>query len=258
QYSPARLPVGCPASRLRSWQLNCSRKLIMSSTAISLIVFACVLGGGLVALFGKRALPEHHLSADSKDFVKLGMGMIATLTALVLGLLIATAKGAYDGQSSEVAELSAKVILLDRALAKYGPETKEARDLLRTAVAAILERLWPEDGARPANLAPGEARAAMEAMYDKVAELSPQNDAQRALKARALDIMADIAQARLRLFARGDSSLPLPFLVVVVFWLTILFAGYGLLAPRNTTVMVVLIVCTLSVAGAIFLMLELS
>jgi hypothetical protein len=209
-------------------------------------------------MFGKRFLPEHHLSADSKDVVKLGMGTIATLAAIVLGLLIATAKGTYDTQNGAVQELSAKVILLDRVLAKYGPQTKEARDLLRVAVEAMLDHIWPEEGAGPANLAPGEARAAGEAMYDKIADLSPQNDAQRALKARAMELTTDLLQERLRLFARQNSSLPLPFLVVLASWLIVLFAGYGLLAPRNVTVVAVLLVCALSVAGAFFLLLELA
>jgi hypothetical protein len=230
----------------------------MSPIAVSGVAFACILGSALAAMFGKRALPEHHLSADSKEIVKLGMGVIATLAALVLGLLIATTKGTYDAQGGAVKELAAKVLLLDRVLAKYGPETKEARELLRRMVAAMVDRIWPEDSGRAANLTPGEARAPGEAMYDKIAELSPQNEAQRALKARALDVTADVAQARLRLFAQQESSVPLPFLVVLVFWLSILFAGYGLLAPANATVLAVLVVCSLSIAGAIFLMLELA
>src|SRR5260370_6752102 len=183
----------------------------------------------------KRFLPEHHLSADSKDVVKLGLGTIATLAALVLGLLIATAKGTYDTQNGAVQELSAKVILLDRVLAKYGPQTKEARDLLRVAVEAMRDHIWPEEGAGPANLTPGEARAAGEAMYDKIAELSRQNDAQRALKARAQELRTDGLQQRLRLLARQNSALPRPFLIVLAFWLVVLFAGYLLLAPRNLT-----------------------
>ena len=205
-------------------------------------------------------MPEHHLGADSKEVVKLGMGTIATLAAIVLGLLIATAKGTYDAQNSAVQEHAAKAMLLDRVLAKYGPETKEARELLRSVVEASMDRIWPQEGVRPANLTPGEARAAGEAMYDKIAALSPnQKDAaQIALKARALETAVDLAQERLRLFARQDSSLPLPFLIVLASWLLILFAGYGLLAPRNTTVVAVLFVCTLSVSAAIFLLLELS
>jgi hypothetical protein len=230
----------------------------MSALSISAVVFACISGVALAVMFAKRFLPEHHLSADSKDVVKLGMGTIATLAALVLGLLIATAKGTYDTQNGTVQELSAKVILLDRVLAKYGPETKETRDLLRVVVDATLDRIWPEEGAGAANLAPGEARVAGEAMYDRIADLSPHTDAQRALKARALEITSDIYQERVRLFARHNSSLPLPFLVVLVFWLIVLFAGYGLLAPRNLTVVAVLLLCTLSVSAAIFLLLELA
>jgi Protein of unknown function (DUF4239) len=230
----------------------------MSPLAISCIVFACIFGVALVAMFLKRFLPEHHLNADSKDVVKLGMGTMATLAAIVLGLLIATAKGTYDAQSGAIQELAVKAMLLDRLLAKYGPETKEARELLRSAIEATVNRFWPGDGVQSANLTPGEARAAGEAMYDKITDLAPQNDAQRALKSRALEATTDLLQERLRLFARRDGSLPLPFLVVLASWLVILFACYGLVAPRNATVVVVLFVCTLSVSAAIFLLLELS
>ena len=228
----------------------------MSPILTSCIVFACIFGAALVAMFVKQMLPEHHLSPDSKDTVKLGMGLVATLAALVLGLLIATAKGGYDAQSSAVTDISTNVLLLDRELALYGSETKEARDLLRSAVESTVNHIWPEGGTQPGNLTPGAARAAGEAMYEKIANLSPKTDAQQALKARALDIVNELTKQRLALFARSDSSLPTPLLVVLVFWLTILFAGYGLLAPRNTTVLAVLLVCTLSVAGAILLMLE--
>jgi len=230
----------------------------MSALATSAVVFACIFGVALAAMFFKRYLPEHHLSADSKDVVKMGMGTMATLAAIVLGLLIATAKGTYDAQSGAVQELAAKVMFLDRILAKYGPETKEARDLLRDATEAIKGSIWPDEDARPASLAPGAARAVGDAMYDKIADLSPRDDAQRALKARALESLTNILQERLRLYVRHDGSLPLPFLVVLASWLAVLFAGYGLLAPRNATVVVVLFVCTLSVSAAIFLLLELS
>lgn len=230
----------------------------MSPLAVSWVVFACIAGAGLFAMAVARALPEHHLKPDSKEAIKYGLTLIATLAALVLGLLIAAAKGTYDTQTSAVRQMSADILLLDRALALYGPETKESRGLLRHAAAAILDRLWPGDGDRPADLTPGEARADFEAFYDKVAGLTPQNDAQRSLKARALDIAAGIAQTRLRLFAQKDSSVPVPFLVVLVFWLMVLLGGAGLLAPRNVTVVGVLLLCALSVSCAIFLILELD
>ena len=232
---------------------------IVSSIAISGIMFACVYGSSAFAMIVRRILPEHHLSADSRDAMKVGMGLIATLTALVLGMLIATAKGTYDAQSTAINELSANYLLLDRVLARYGPETKEARELLKSNVAATVEQIWPKDSAQTANLAPvGQVKPAGDALYDKVADFVPKTESQRELRARALGIMADTAQARLRLFARQDSSLPLPFLLVLLFWLMILFGGYGLMAPSNATVVVTLIVCALSVSGAIFLMLELT
>jgi hypothetical protein len=230
----------------------------VSPLAISGVVFACVFGGVVLGMFIGRSLPVSHLGDDSKDTVKVGLALIGTLTALVLGLLVASAKGTYDAQNGAVKELAANVILLDLALARYGPETKEMRELLRRAVTLHLHRLWPEDSTETVNLTPGEARAEMELFYDRVAALTPENDGQRALKARALDITANMAQARLRMFAQRDSSIPVPFLVVVVVWLMVLFVGYGLLAPRNLTVLTVLVVCAFSVAGALFLILELD
>ena len=110
----------------------------MNFIAIRLIVLACVFGAALIGMFLRAVLPEQHLSADSKDTVRLGIGVISTMAALVLGLLVASAKNFYDAQSSELTQMSANVILLDRVLAQYGPETKEARDLLRGAVASTL------------------------------------------------------------------------------------------------------------------------
>jgi hypothetical protein len=230
----------------------------MSPITIASVIFACVFGGALLAMALARALPEHHLRPESKEAVKLALALVATLAALVLGLLIAAAKGTYDTQSSAVKQLAADVLLLDRVLALYGPETKEAQELLRRGAAATLDRLWPEDEPRPANLTPGEARELMEAFYAKVAGLAPRNEAQRSLRTRALEITTNLAQTRLRLFTQRDSSIPLPFLVVLVFWLSILFAGFGLLAPRNATVGAILLVCALSVSGALFLILELD
>jgi hypothetical protein len=230
----------------------------MSSLEISAIVLACVFGGAFLAMLVGRLLPEHHLAPESKDTLKQGLALIATLSALVLGLLIAAAKGTYDTQSSAIKEMAADALLLDRVLTRYGPEAQEERDLLQRSVTLILDRLWPENTGGSANLTPGEARTQAEMFYEKLLGLSPKNDTQRALKARALDISNDLEKTRLRLFAQKESSIPLPFLVVLVFWLTIIFVSFGLFAPANATVVFTLFVCALSVAGAIFLILELD
>ena len=230
----------------------------MTSAAVSLVVASCVFGGSILAMYAARALPDSHLSADARDVIKLGMALIATLVALVLGLMIATAKGTYDAQSAVVRQLSANVLLLDRTLAEYGPEAQHPRDLLRQGAELMLQRLWPEDGSAPVSLAPGEARAPMDVFLREVTRLSPQNETQAFLKTQALRMTSDLAQARFQIYLQGTSELPLPFLVVVVIWLMILFAGYGLIAARNPTVLVVLFAATVSVSGAVFLIQELA
>jgi Protein of unknown function (DUF4239) len=229
----------------------------LSSLVIAGIAFACILGGTLVGMLLARLLPAHHLSGDSKDAVKQGLALIATLTALVLGLLVAT-KGTFDTQSTAVKEVSANVVLLDRVLGLYGLEAKEARESLANVVKIMLEQTWPEGDANPSNLAAPDVRVAGEVLFDKILTLEPKTDAQRMLKARALEITISLGQTRQRLLAQKESSIPLPFLFVLGFWLTVLFACYGLLAPRNLTVFIILVVCMLSVSGALFLVLEMD
>ena len=230
----------------------------MSSLAIAAIIFACILAGTLVGMLIARWLPEHHLSGDSKDSVKQGLALIATLTALVLGLLVATTKGTFDTQSAAVRELAANIVLFDRLLARYGPETKPVRDLIPGGVKTLVEQTWPEEGVQRGNSIETDVRGAWEAVYDKLSALDPKTDTQRTLKARALEIAVSLAQTRQRLLAQKESSIPTPFLFVLGFWLTILFACYGLIAPRNLTVIAILIVCMVSVSGAVFLVLEMD
>jgi len=227
----------------------------MRSMKISQIAFASVIGGALLGILIRAFLPERNLTADSKDLVKLGMGLIATMSALVLGLLIAAAKGSFDTHRNGLAQTSASIIFLDRVLAHYGQEAKDARDLLRRSVANLLKQIWPEDASSPASVAP---TVGSESLYERIQELSPKTEAQRTIQAQALETGIDIAQARWLLFAQRGSSIPTPFLVVLIFWLTILFVGFSLFAPPNATVLVTLLVCALSVSAAIFVILELD
>jgi len=225
----------------------------MNSIAIGLITLACVFGGALLGIALRAALPQHHLSADSKDVVKLGIGLVGTMAALVLGLLVASAKSSFDTQGTELTEMSAKVVLLDRILAHYGPEMKETRELLRGAVVRILDRTWPKDSTSPSQLEPPSV--GNEAIYDKIQGLLPKDDTQRSLQAQALSIAIGLGQTRWLMYAQSTTSVSLPLLVVLVFWLTIIFISFGLFAPPNTTVVASLFVSALSVSGAIFLIL---
>ena len=231
----------------------------MNALLVALIGFACIFGGMLLGMFLRTILPGHHVSDDSKSAVMLGIGMIATLAALALGLLIASAKGNFDTMSNELRQSGARVILLDRVMAHYGPETKEAHDLLRLTIASTIKRVWPEDNIGHAvTEAPG-TEANLEAIQDKLHQLSPRNEAQRWLQSRALEISAELAEGRWLLIEQlGQRSLPTPFFVMLVFWLIVIFTSFGLFSPRNATVIIVLLVCALSAAGSLFLIMELD
>lgn len=229
----------------------------MTSILIAIAIFSCILVGVVLGAALRQALPEHHLQEESKDAVKLCAGLIATLTALVLGLLIASAKSSYDAVNNGLVQSSAKVVGVDRTMAQYGPETDEARRLLRCGLASAIARIWPEDGvAFPGdNL---DTMNALQQMHYRLRSLSPQNDTQRVLQSQALAQSDDLAQSRWQILQLAEARLPTPFLVVLAFWLMVLFASFSLFSPRNVTVTVVFGLCALSVSGAIFLVQEMS
>ena len=230
----------------------------MSSVVVSAIAFAVIFAGAFLGALLRRALPQHHLADDAKDVVRLGTGLVATIAALVLGLLIAAAKSSFDTQSTQVRGMTANIILLDRVLAQYGPEARPARELLRRAIDPLAERIWRENSSATARDAPFADAPEAAIVIAKIQDLAPQNDAQRSFKAQAIQTVTEIAQARLLLFEQADSSIPMPFLAVLVFWLTIIFASFSLFARLNPTLVAVLFVFALSASCAVFLILELS
>jgi hypothetical protein len=186
------------------------------------------------------------------------MGLIATIAALVLSLLIASAHSAYDTQESEVRELAVHVVLLDRLLANYGPETADARTALKEVVTTDVVRIWPTEGAGSAKLPPTQAQNRGEDAFGMIGKLSPRTDEQRFSQARALQLLTDMATTRRLMAEQAGGSLSWPFFVVLVFWLVMLFVGFGLFARFNATVFAAHFVGALSVAGAIFLILEMN
>jgi hypothetical protein len=228
----------------------------MNSAETSLIVFSCVFGGAILGMFLRAYLPEEHLSSDSKDVVKLGMGLIATMAALVLSLLVASTKSSFDSQREELSQLSSNVVLLDRVLAHYGPEAQPVRERLREAVAKAIDGIWSANGASP--VAPPGALRPSGDLLDKIHELVPKDDYQKSLQTQAANITFDLGRTRWLMNAQRGSSIPTPFLAILVFWLAILFASFSLFAHPNPTVIIILLVCALSVSGAIYLILELD
>ncbi|MGC1379763.1 MAG: hypothetical protein WA814_01925 [Candidatus Baltobacteraceae bacterium] len=222
----------------------------MSSFATGLIAFLCLFTGALLGMGLRRALPDHHLSPESRHLLEIGLGIIGTMAGLVLGLLVASATTSYNAQRSEILDASSKVVLLDRILAHYGPEAEPARRVLRATIERTLERIWPDEPTRAPQLSPSFRS---EALFETVEDLVPRNDLQRSLKPAATDLVVSLGQIRWLIYEQSGSTVSLPLLILLVFWFTITFVGFGLFAPRNATTIAALALCALAVSGAIFI-----
>ena len=224
---------------------------VISAVLFVALVIVVLLGGRLA-----RLLPEEQLSAESKDAVKLALGLVATMTAILLGLLISSAKGSFDTARGEIMQMAAKVALLDRVLRLYGPETADARRELREATVDGIRHTWPGKQSGPVRLDPNQEMG--DALYVAVHRLSPHDDAQRALKTQAATLMMQLAEIRALVQAQAVSSVSKPLLMALVSWLVVIFFGFSLLAPANAISTVALVAGAFSVSCAVFLILELD
>ena len=179
----------------------------MSPFAIACIVFGCTFAAALIGMTLHAKLPNHHLNDDSKDVIKLVMGLIGTMAALVLGLLVASAQSSYKSQSSALRSVSADIVSLDRALADFGPEADEARNQLRRVISLVHERVWSTSRVRLTDLDPSNVRMETDQFYDAVQALSPQSNAQRFDQTRALQLAAALGQTRTLMFEQIGSSI---------------------------------------------------
>lgn len=227
----------------------------MSDVVIALIVFALMFGGALFGMFLGKVLPTQHLSAESRDVIRVTMAMLATLSALVLGLLTGSAINSLAEKDKELQHAGIQFIMLDRMLASYGPETAEARTLLERTLARRIGEIWPKEGQTVSLVALGTG-SGTEAVRDRLFALEPATERQEWLRARALETTNAIAESRWTTVEQIGSRFPWGFFVVVVAWLGILFASFGLFAPRNGSVVTALGIAAFGLAGAIFMILE--
>ena len=228
----------------------------MNSLFTGLLVFAGIFCAALLAMRLRAFLPERHQSPETKDTVKVAMALVGTMTALLLGLMVASAKSTYDAQKASVITTAANLVMLDRMLAHYGPEADPSRESLRGAVGRMVTQIWPESPGHAAQLDPNASRA--DVVFDAIEALVPQNDPQKAVKALSLNSAIALGQTRWLLFEQSGHSIAVPLLGIVIAWLALLFFSFGLFAPANGTAVAALMVSALSVAGAIFLILELD
>ena len=221
-----------------------------------LISFAAIFGGALIGLFVRRRLPGHHLSTDTQSVVTVSVAVIGTLAALVLGLMISAANSSFSKRSDEVRELSLQVIRVERNLRRYGPEADDARMKLRAWASIKLEQLSPVKGQAPPS--PQKGIETLESVQDALLALTPSDERQKYLHTLCLTLSSNLIYERWSLEQHAGHSIPAPFLILLIFWLAIVFASFGLFAPTNATTIVALFLCSVAVSGGIYLIEELD
>lgn len=228
----------------------------MNTSLTTAVVSACLLAAVWIGIRIRRFLPEEHLCPDTRDTVKLAMGLVATMSALLLGLLVSSAKSSYDATHTEVTQLASTFRLFDRVLEIYGPPAAGVRGELHALIEDSTRRMWPDEADGPVSAKPKQLLA--DAYYVALLKLLPRDDTERALKEQAVSLIVEIG--RLRALMRAESTPPIskPMLAVVVLWLVVIFLGFSLIAPPNLTARFALNASAMCVAGAIFLILELN
>ena len=229
----------------------------MSSATAFVASFISVLIGAAIGVILKRSLQAALLDTGSREAIRLAAGFLATLAALVIGLMIASAKTSYDSQNTNIRQLGTNAVLVDQMLTKYGPEARGARTLLRETIPSAAARIWRENSGKAAG-ASFIVSETGERFYKAVEGLKPANAEQTSLKSRIIQITTEMGRTRLLVFTEGDDAIPTPFFIVLVFWLVVIFASFGLFAEPGPIFIASTVVFALSVSSALFLIVDLS
>ncbi len=229
----------------------------MSPIQFAAVAFFCIIISAIGGALLRSRLPEHHVSGDSKDVIKLSIALVATMSALVLALLFASTRTSFERTSGLVSRLTADIAELDRVLKHYGPEAEPVRTALRGEIQPMIDSIWREDAATRGSVR-DETKAPDEEVLFMLQDLQPSSSKQRALQARAIQISTDLQQTQLALFAQPTDSISNTFLVVLIVWLMFIFGIFSISSPPNPTLFVVIAICILSASAAFYLILELG
>ena len=228
----------------------------MNALAMSSLVFVLVLGGALAGMAIRRVRPAEHFTPEAKDTIRLSIGLVVTMTSLVLGMLVSSGKTFYDGEKNQVAELSSQVVLVSDLLKAYGPETGQLRIEGQRSVEEIVDRIWPKERSQSVQLKP-MANGAL--FYEDLQLLTPKSEAQASVKAQLLAATLNLRRTYWLMYLQSEErSITIPLLSVVTAWLVIIFFSFGIFAPHMPNVIVTLVICAIAVSGAIFIILSMN
>ncbi len=229
----------------------------MSSTIIAILILASSCGALVLTIAFRHRLPPHHEDEATRDVIKIATGMLATLVALILGLLVSSAKTTFDTATTELTQSGAQVITINRLLVSYGPEADPVRALIRRNLAASIERIWPSRATTSPDTLRVDA-ANTDSIVLAIQALTPQGEAQKHLQTKAMTQLSALAESRWLFFEQLQNPLPKGLLVILGCWMVLLFIGLGLIAPRNSTSFAAMLASAFSMAAAVFLILELN
>lgn len=234
-------------------------RCVLKAVVLSIIIFACIFGGAVLGIFLRAILPERHLTEDSRNMVTIGMGIVATMAAIAVGLMIQGAQISFSGQRSNLIDMSAKIVFLDKLLSDYGPGAEGARETLRDSLERTINQFWPKNGSGGAMIEPPVSKS--ETLYYQILSLKPDNDVRHGIRDEALSLTYDLSLARDTIVMGQSRSIPGAFLIVlgvILFWFVAIFFSFGLYAPTNATVLSTLVISALAVTLALFMIMELN
>jgi hypothetical protein len=221
----------------------------MNSAKIGVLAFSLLFGGALLGMYSRPFLLTEHLRS-----VEIGVGLVTTMFGLLLSLQLSAGKTYFDNQERDVTLMASTTLLLDNILEEYGPESRETREILRDSVTNFLAQVWRKEPSAASIWIPKDGFV----FFDKIQELSPKDDDQRSKRTLALGMAIDLRRMRWVTGSRIRSSTAMPLMIVEVFWGTIIFVSFGLLAPFGVTAVVSLALCALAVSSAFFLIEEMN
>src|SRR5262245_53669235 len=224
---------------------------------VGLIVFTVVSAGAFAGWKLRKLLPAEHLTEETKNLVSVSTAIVATVSALVLGLLISNANSSFIRLGGEVTALSAQILRLDKILSRYGSDTQPAREMLRQYAKQKTMDMFPDN---PADVHLGNLSTyeLLQRLEDSLLALKPDNPRDQWWMGQAMTLASKIGETRWLIAQQVGQGTPKTFVALLVFWLVLLFASFGLFAPHNATSAVVLTLCALAVAGAVAMFLELE
>ncbi|QRG07648.1 hypothetical protein EZH22_04430 [Xanthobacter dioxanivorans] len=229
----------------------------MDALIVAVLVFLGLFGGACAGMWGARRLKEHHLSKETQEAVKLGVGMVAAMASLILGLMTASVKGNFDSTAKDVQQYATYLITLDVALRHYGPDAVPIRAALGDYTRNAIAETWPDSG-MPPKIGSADSEQRLSEVGHLIRALEPRTTDQTELRGEAIERYKSLAALRWVLIEESATQVPPVFIGVIIVWLTLIFLSFGLFAPINGVSLVVFLLCGVSLGGAIFLILEMS